>query len=583
MCPQVMDWLEQTYTAHSGPLNASRSVNMFAETQIQDAKSKSPVALFMHPGTAPFANLGTQPVVAFTTMGGFVYALTTDALWKIDHRGTATYLGATSVSSNGCSVDNNGTTITWVDGDSGWIHTDAAGVRQITDPNWYVAQSVVYYDGYFVYDRKGTQQFFLSPLNWNGTDPWVVDSSLSSTYPNSFSEAQIASKEGTSDLLVAVTNSHEQLFLFGEKRTEVWYDAGNTPPTFPFQRSYGALIQRGLMAPYAFVLEDNTIFFLGDDLIFYRLNGFVPERQSNHAIEAAWGQYPSHRTARAITYTIMGHKMIALTFPSGHATWVLDLTTKRWHERESWTDDNAQSSIGRWRVNCALNSSSSIEQYPEVLVGDSLSGRIDQLNYNVFTEFGATMRALLIGPPVHADRRRVFMRRFEIDVETGAGAPYTQQVLNQFCPAAITMTSPAQIATAGPLLGVAATFNGFVFSDWVYLPDDAATRGLRFGNSSMSITIANNNSSPTTGHQIVVRLKDAAGVAILDAEYNWTVWTHWVWIGITCWTPTNQIQCWVSTSGYGDTQLTAAVLTWSSTHPIANGAGDSWQLLPASL
>jgi hypothetical protein len=558
--------LVQSYESNSAPLNASRAVNMFAEQQVQDAKSKAPVAVYMHPGTAPFAQCGGGPIVNFTTMGGFVYAITTDSLYRIDDQGVATYLGRTSVSSNGCGVDNNGETICWCDGFSGWVYNASIGVQQITDVNWFPSYTCTYFDTYFVFVHKGTQQFYISPAQWNGTD--------------ALNGAMFASKEATSDLTVAIANSHQQLFICGEKRIEVWYDAGNAAPAFPFQRSYGALIQRGLMAPYTLVLEDNTLFFLGDDMVFYRLNGFVPERQSNHAIESKWQKYTGTFFARAFSYTVFGHKMIALTFPEAHATWVLDLSTKRWHERESWLQDNADSSIGRWRVNCVLNNSSSIENYPALLLGDSQSGRVDQLNLDVFTEFGSTMRAQIIGPPVHTDRRRVFMKRFEIDVETGVGLPFTAQLVNEFCPGAITMTTPSHISTAGALGGVPATFANFVFSNWVFLPDDGSTRGLTFGNNSLQIGIFNDQSS-VAGGQITVRLWDAAASPILNAAYAFTIWGHWCWIGITCDTATNQLQVWINDGYTGDQQLTASSLTWSSTHPVANGTGHSWSLIPA--
>jgi hypothetical protein len=476
------------------------------------------------------------------------------------------YLGHTSVSTNGCSIDNNGNTICWVDGVTGWTYNTTTGIHQITDPNFFPSTTVTYFDTYFVFIRRGTQQFFISPPQWNGTDP--------------LNGAMFASKEATSDLVVAAANCHEQLFICGERRLEVWYDAGNPTPAFPFSRSSGALVQRGLMAPYSIVLEDNTMFFLGDDLVFYKLNGFAPERQSNHAIETQWAKYTGHYYTKAFSYTVMGHKMIAITFPAAHATWVLDLATKRWHERESWTADNHDSSIGRWRVNCVVNNSSSIERYPELLMGDSLSGRVDQLNNNVFREFDSTMRALVVGPPLHSDRRRVFMRKFEIDVESGMGAPYTQQILNEFCPAGITMTTPTQIATPGALLGLPTTYSNFVFSDWVFMPNDGTTRGLTFGNTNLTIKIANNTSS-VGANQIIVRAKDASGAAIVDAEYQWTVWSSWVWVGITCDTATHAIQCWISTAGYGDVHLTATSLTWSSTNPIGND-GSSWSLIPST-
>ena len=40
----------------------------------------------------------------------------------------------------------------------------AVTVAQITDPNFFPARTVTYFDGYFCFDRKGTKEFFLSPL-----------------------------------------------------------------------------------------------------------------------------------------------------------------------------------------------------------------------------------------------------------------------------------------------------------------------------------------------------------------------------------------------------------------------------------
>lgn len=55
------------------------------------------------------------------------------------------------------------------------------------------------------------------------------------------------------------------------------------------------------------------------------------------------------------------------------------------------------------------------------LGGDAYAGVIGRMNFDSFTEYGNTMRALIVSPPVHMDRLRVFVSRFEIDVESGVG------------------------------------------------------------------------------------------------------------------------------------------------------------------
>src|SRR4029077_13269782 len=112
---------------------------------------------------------------------------------------------------------------------------------------------------------------------------------------------------------------------------ETWYDSGAV--NFPFQRIDGATIERGLVAPYAVVKEDNSVFFLADDLVFYRLDGVIPRRVSTHALEQAWRAFGTVTDAFCFSMTLDGHKMVVLTFPSGSRTFVYDIASGLWHRR----------------------------------------------------------------------------------------------------------------------------------------------------------------------------------------------------------------------------------------------------------
>lgn len=571
--PQILDFVAQSYVAHSKPLSDSRCVNMYAEIEPQDIKAKTPVPVFGHAGLSPFAvcgagATGVGPVQAFNILNDQLYAVAGTNFYQVNADSTVIDLGTTLVQPTGVSIDNNGIEIVWVDGFTGWQYSVGSGVQQITDVNFFPSQSVRFFDGYFCFSRKGTKEYFLSPVF--GVTP--LDGAL------------FASKEATSDNLVVLENSHEQLLLFGEKRIEVWYDAGNPPPTFPFQRNDGALIQRGLVAAYSVVLEDNTVFWLGDDGVAYRLNGFVPERISTHGTEKAWQSYPTMSDCQAFSYTFEGHKFIQFTFPSGQATWTHDVATKRWHERESWLGGDESTSIGRWRGNCA------IQCYDRILIGDSQSGQIAQVNPNYFAEFDGTMRGLLIGPPIHADRRRCFMKRFEIDVESGVGlTPGPNTVTTTYCAKPVVQTWPTALATSGQLTNTPTTFASFFHSMWVYLPDDGDLRGviltnqddetLGSTNPGLFIEIANN---VTANPQIVVRAWDAANAAIVAAAYDVSTWGAWTNVIISLDTASQQIAVWTSTVVAGvlvEQALTPVSLVWSSTNPISNAGGHPWRVL----
>lgn len=180
------------------------------------------------------------------------------------------------------------------------------------------AATVAFMDGYFCFDAAGTRQWFISGLN-DGTQYSGLD----------FAEASASSSN-----VQRVMVYHEQVLIFTETTIEVWWDTGNV--SFPFQRYDAALIARGIAAPLAACAEDNSVFWLGEDGVFYRLVGFAGQRVSTFAMEHAWAQYPlRYLDASCFVLDQEGHKFIVLNFPSGDATWVYDIAVGLWHQRES--------------------------------------------------------------------------------------------------------------------------------------------------------------------------------------------------------------------------------------------------------
>ena len=73
--------------------------------------------------------------------------------------------------------------------------------------------------------------------------------------------------------------------------------------------------------------------------------------------------------------------------------------------------------LGRYRGNVGINF------YGLTLFGDFSSGVIGVANFGEFQEYGNTMRGLITAPSIHSDRKRIFMPRFELDIESGVGQP----------------------------------------------------------------------------------------------------------------------------------------------------------------
>jgi hypothetical protein len=390
----IIPFATNSYKSVSLPLSSERTINVYAEREPPDAKSQ--VAVFGAPGLMNFATCGTGPVRGMWVMGGVLYVVSGVTLYSVTSLGVATSIGG-AISGNGpVSMSDNGTQLLIVNGVLGYIYSVGTGFQVITSTNFHASKSCTFFDNYFV-------------LSWDGTNKFFISGSLDGT---SYSGTDFASAEVSPDYVLAVVNQQENLLVFGQKTIETWYDAGTI--NFPFQRIDGGTIERGCAAALTPVKEDNSVFFLGDDLVFYRLDGTIPRRISTHAIEDAWQQYSSVSDAFTFSYTFEGHKFIVLTFPTGNATWVFDISTGLWHERDSVDINN--NSFGRWRGNCCQVA------YNKILIGDAYSGVVGYIDGTTYTEFGNMIRGIMVSPIVSdPDRKRVFHSRFELDIEQGVG------------------------------------------------------------------------------------------------------------------------------------------------------------------
>lgn len=397
--PQILFGI-QSYQSRSLPLSAQRVLNCFLEKQVEGAKSQIPV--FGAPGLTQWSAAPKPGIRGEWNFNGVLYIVAGDSLYSVSQTGAIALIGSGITGSNLVSISDNGVQLVIVNGRGGWVYSTtasnslgAAGFTPITSPNFYPANTVIFFDGYFIFDRVGTNEFFLSAL-FDGT---------------SYSGLDFASAEAQPGFLLAVAQNLQLLFLFCQNHIEMWYDAGAAD--FPFQRYAGGVIEKGCGAPLTVINQDEALFFLGQDLVFYRLQGNVPVRVSTHAIESAFASYQGVSDANCFTYTLEGHKMVHLTFPSAPHSWCWDISTSLWHERDS--TDGSNNDLGRWRGNTA------IRIYNQIIIGDFYSGTLWMLDWNAFTEGGNALKMLIDSSPLHQDRMRVFVTRLELDMEVGVG------------------------------------------------------------------------------------------------------------------------------------------------------------------
>ena len=276
-----------------------------------------------------------------------------------------------------------------VDGSNGFAFEHTKGIKDLTEIEaWYPANTVTYQDGYFIFNRAGTGQFFLSEL-----------------LSIEFDALSFATAEGAPDNANCVISKKRELWVFGPDSIEVWYNSGD--PDFPFERMQGAFIDRGTRSPQSVVKLDDSVFFIGTDGMIYRSNGYQPIRISTHAVEndISRGRIED---AFAIAYVDKGHSFYQVTFPSQKKTWCFDVATGLWHERShfQWGHHNA---------NC--------HQYFSGmhLIGDFQSGYIYHLTMDYHKDHNDPIRRVAVSPIIHNGKQTLFQSELELDMQSGVG------------------------------------------------------------------------------------------------------------------------------------------------------------------
>lgn len=392
------------YTAASVVASAQRSLNLYAEPLPGAQGEPAQMAHYPTPGMWLWATMPEGPI------RGIWQAVGNGQTFVVAGNGVYTILPPVRIGQitpglkTPVSMCDNGLNLLIVDGSkNGWtVDLGTNTLSQINDPNemFVGADRVDYLDTYFLLNKKGTPQFYISgslALTWDTLD--------------------FANKESFSDHLVTLAIAKRELWLFGDRTTEVWYNAGATDTgagSFPFAEIQSVFVDHGCAAKYSVATYDNSVFWLTRDRqgqgIVMRGAGYQTTRISTFAIEAEFATYVRIDDAIGFTYQMAGHTFYVLSFPHADKTWVCDLTTNLWHEW-CWIDTNGTEF--RHRANCFCN------VYGSPVVGDWENGNLYILDRATYTDNGRPIKRLRSYPHILADGKRVFYRQFQADFETG--------------------------------------------------------------------------------------------------------------------------------------------------------------------
>ena len=400
--PELNDFLGGTGAGRSVAVDSQETVNFYPE--FKDEK----IILIGTPGLKPFAELtGTGPCRGFFTSGGDrLFAVIGGSFVEILPNATmhlygtlSTTFGVVSLSEN-VNLTSNTNQIMMVDKVDGYVFDLSTNTfTKITDADYQKGTHVVYKDGFFIQNVSGTNTFIFSDLytglSWDSLNYYAA--------------------EANSDNIEAIGKINNEIWLFGGKSVEIWYGTGDSND--PFARVNNAFVDIGVKAKYSVAVINNTIFWLGANgqgsNIVWMSNSYTPQRISTHSIEYTIGKMQFTDDAIGYCYQQEGHYFYVLSFQSSNKTLIYDMSTNLWHERGYYNSSTGNNDRHLGVCHAFWNGKN--------MIGDYRNGKVYFYDLDYFTDDGNIIKRWRTGPHYQKDRRRLFFREFEINLERGVG------------------------------------------------------------------------------------------------------------------------------------------------------------------
>ena len=401
------------YQSRSIIAGAQRCVNLYPESNPDDSQAPVPVTHYPTAGLTPLLHFPDATVVRgvhratndelYAVCGGSVYIVAADF--------TYTLVGSIPTKTTPVSMRDNGLCLLLVDGSAVGYVIDLTSLprtlQTIQDPNFLGADKVDYIDTFFILQRPGTAQFYLSLSNI------TAGMAATAVAGTAFNALDIVSKTGGADPISSLICVHREAWIIGTRTSEVWIDQGT--PDFPLGALPGAFIEHGCIAKYSLAAHDNMPFWLSQDKdgqgIVVMGENYNAKRVSTHAIEQIFSGYPTLSDAIGYCYQLQGHIFYVLAFPTANATWAMEVATGQWHQ---WASTDLNGNENRHRSNCAISA------FGLNVCGDYQNGYLYSIDPNAYTDNGMPIIRIRTFPHLLDDGRRLAYKSFIADLQSGA-------------------------------------------------------------------------------------------------------------------------------------------------------------------
>lgn len=383
------------YTGRSKNLNAQVCQNYYPVLDKQGGKKV--IALMGTPGlnTAVYASGLSYRVRGLLSdeKNGTLYIVIGDKIRRLDSAYSATNMTGDDLGTTTGKVwmESNGTEIMIIDGVKGYIVTIATGVcAEITDGDFPTPSSLTYQDGYFIVTKSGTDEIYISAL-YDGVNWAALD---------------YAAAESSPDTARCVYSNRRNLWIPGQKTSEVFYNSGDVD--FPFERVAGAVLNVGIRSPAGITSLGSTVYWLDNNGQARRSVGYESQVISTPQIDFKIAEMSDISDCECYATVLEGEESVIFQFPTADETLVYSPTSGFWHTRTTGTYDTRHP-IGSYAL-----------FVDDRVVGHISDGNLYKYDLETYNDPDSTdLNAIRAGQYVHADRKRIFHDEVDIELETG--------------------------------------------------------------------------------------------------------------------------------------------------------------------
>lgn len=381
----------QFYDGPDKSFIADLAQNCYLEQNPQTAKV--PVSAVGTPGLKLFATVGPGPIRGMHEALGYTWIVSGTELHRLSDNGTSTQIDGVIAGTGSVRMTSNLTHIA-IAARRYAYYADSSGIKPL--PEEYL-NGAAFQDGYGLFTQANTENWFISPV-----DDLTTINAVDVTQADAFT-----------DKVVGIISDHREVWVFGRLTIEVFVNTGNS--AFPFQRTGAGFIEHGCAGAGSIAKDENSVYWLGEDLRVYRAQGYSPQRISNTGIERYIESRLSPDTVESFVYRQAGHTHYVMNFSDG--TIVFDATTGLWHTRKTLNQD-------RWRANHYAHTDSNRH-----LVGDFENGKIYELKTDWYLDETTRIQRRVQSMMPHAANTITIMDELVADTPSGPPGLWTLETL----------------------------------------------------------------------------------------------------------------------------------------------------------